>query len=263
MPGRFKDYIAIPRINGYQSCTRPCSAPKDCRWKCRFAQSKWTASPSLALPRTGNTKPRDKSSATPQRRAREWLAHLVEIQESGSSEEFLESVKVDLFPDKIYVFTPKGDIMPLPKGATTVDFAYAVHTGVGNRCVAAKDRSPSRAACTQLQNGQTVEIITSRGAKPNPHWVTFVVTAKGPLGHSSVHEEYALERIGRSGQAAARSFFEGSRFIASQSRQGPYARGPRRTRTQGHAPNYSNNWGWGAAGAVDCALPGWRQRGRR
>ena len=123
-------------------------------------------------------KAEDKSTATPQRRAREWLAHLVEIQQSGSSEEFLESVKVDLFPDKIYVFTPKGDIMPLPKGATTVDFAYAVHTDIGNRCVAAKiDRNlvPLR---TVLQNSQTVEIITARGAKPNPAWVTFVTTAK-------------------------------------------------------------------------------------
>ena len=90
----------------------------------------------------------------------------------------MESVKVDLFPDKIYVFTPRGDIMPLPKGATTVDFAYAVHTDVGNRCDAAKvDRQlvPLR---TQLANGQTVEIITTRGAKPNPNWVNFVATAK-------------------------------------------------------------------------------------
>ena len=123
-------------------------------------------------------KAEDKSSATPQRRAREWLSNLVEIQESGTSEEFLESVKVDLFPDKIYVFTPKGEIMPLPKGSTTVDFAYAVHTDVGNRCVAAKiDRNlvPLR---TQLQNSQTVEIMTARGAKPNPNWVSFIVTAK-------------------------------------------------------------------------------------
>ena len=123
-------------------------------------------------------KAEDKSSATPQRRARDWLSRLDEIQKSGSSEEFLESVKVDLFPDKIYVFTPKGDIMPMPKGATTVDFAYAVHTDIGNRCVAAKiDRIlvPLR---TVLQNGQTVEVITARGAKPNPNWVTFVTTAK-------------------------------------------------------------------------------------
>jgi (p)ppGpp synthase/HD superfamily hydrolase len=111
-------------------------------------------------------------------RAREWLASLVQIQEGGSSEEFLESVKVDLFPDKVYVFTPKGKILRLPTGATTVDFAYAIHTDIGNRCVAAKvDRRlvPLR---TPLRNGQTVEIITAKGAKPNPSWSTFLVTAK-------------------------------------------------------------------------------------
>ena len=102
----------------------------------------------------------------------------MEIQQGGNSEEFLESVKVDLFPDKVYVFTPKGDIRRLPRGSTCVDFAYAVHTDVGNRCVAAKvDRRlvPLR---TPLRNGQTVEIITAKGATPNPSWVNFVVTAK-------------------------------------------------------------------------------------
>jgi len=111
-------------------------------------------------------------------RAREWLASLVQIQEGGSSEEFLESVKVDLFPDKVYVFTPKGKILRLPTGATAVDFAYAIHTDVGNRCVAAKiDRRlvPLR---TPLRNGQTVEIITAKGATPNPTWSSFLVTAK-------------------------------------------------------------------------------------
>ena len=113
-----------------------------------------------------------------QERARAWLSNLVEMQEGGNSEEFLESVKVDLFPDKVYVFTPKGEILRLPSGSTVVDFAYAVHTDVGNRCVAAKvDRrlTPLR---TVLRNGQTVEIITAKGAKPNPAWVNFVVTAK-------------------------------------------------------------------------------------
>jgi len=110
-------------------------------------------------------------------RAREWLQHLVDMH-GGSSEEFLESVKVDLFPDKVYVFTPKGEIRRLPRGATAVDFAYAVHTDVGNRCVAAKvDRRlvPLR---TPLRNGQTVEVVTAKGAMPNPAWVNFVVTAK-------------------------------------------------------------------------------------
>src|SRR5690606_11889631 len=103
----------------------------------------------------------------PQLRAREWLANISEMQ-SANSEEFMESVKVDLFPDKVYVFTPRGDILRLPRGSTCVDFAYAVHTDVGNRCVAAKiDRRlvPLR---TPVENGQTVEIITARSAHPNP-----------------------------------------------------------------------------------------------
>jgi GTP pyrophosphokinase len=115
--------------------------------------------------------------AEQQLRAREWLAGVMQFHD-GSAEELLESVKVDLFPDKVYVFTPKGDIMRLPRGATCVDFAYAVHTGVGQRCVAAKvDRRlvPLR---TVLRNGQTVEIITAKGAHPNPAWTSFVTTAK-------------------------------------------------------------------------------------
>jgi len=178
MPGRFKDYIAIPRINGYQSLHTTLFGPKGLPLEVQIRTVEMHRVAESGVAAHWQYKAEDKTSATPQRRAREWLAHLVEIQESGSSEEFLESVKVDLFPDKIYVFTPKGDIMPLPKGSTTVDFAYAVHTDVGNRCVAAKvDRHlvPLR---TQLQNSQTVEVITSRGAKPNPNWVTFVVTAK-------------------------------------------------------------------------------------
>jgi RelA/SpoT family (p)ppGpp synthetase len=178
MPGRFKDYIAIPRINGYQSLHTTLFGPKGQPLEVQIRTRHMHRVAESGVASHWQYKAEEKSDATPQRRAREWLANLAELQQSGTSEEFLESVKVDLFPDKIYVFTPKGDIMPLPKGATTVDFAYAVHTGVGDRCVAAKiDRGlvPLR---TQLQNGQTVEIITSRGARPNPNWLTFVRTAK-------------------------------------------------------------------------------------
>ncbi|MEM7504883.1 MAG: bifunctional (p)ppGpp synthetase/guanosine-3',5'-bis(diphosphate) 3'-pyrophosphohydrolase [Pseudomonadota bacterium] len=178
MPGRFKDYIAIPRINGYQSLHTTLFGPKGLPLEVQIRTTEMDRVAESGVAAHWQYKAEDKSSATPQRRAREWLARLDEIQKSGSSEEFLESVKVDLFPDKIYVFTPKGDIMSMPKGATTVDFAYAVHTDIGNRCVAAKiDRIlvPLR---TVLHNGETVEIVTARGAKPNPNWVSFVTTAK-------------------------------------------------------------------------------------
>ena len=178
MPGRFKDYVAIPRVNGYQSLHTTLFGPSGQPLEVQIRTVEMNKVAESGVAAHWQYKAVDKQAATPQRRAREWLARLVEIQESGSSEEFLESVKVDLFPDKIYVFTPQGDIMPLPKGSTTVDFAYAVHTDVGNRCVAAKvdrDLVPLR---TQLQNSQTVEIITARGARPNPNWLTFVATAK-------------------------------------------------------------------------------------
>ena len=178
MPARFKDYIAIPRINGYQSLHTTLFGPKGLPLEVQIRTAEMNRVAESGVAAHWQYKAIDKSSATPQVRAREWLSNLAEIQQTGSSEEFLESVKVDLFPDRIYVFTPKGDILPLPKGATIVDFAYAVHTDIGNRCVAAKiDRNlvPLR---TTLQNSQTVEIITARGAKPNPNWVTFVTTAK-------------------------------------------------------------------------------------
>jgi RelA/SpoT family (p)ppGpp synthetase len=178
MPGRFKDYIAIPRVNGYQSLHTTLFGPKGLPLEVQIRTTQMNRVAESGVAAHWQYKAEDKTTSTPHRRAREWLSNLIEIQRSGSSEEFLESVKVDLFPDKIYVFTPQGDIMPLPKGATTVDFAYAVHTDIGDRCVAAKvDRNlvPLR---TQLQNSQTVEIITARGAKPNPNWVTFVTTAK-------------------------------------------------------------------------------------
>jgi len=178
MPGRFKDYIAIPRINGYQSLHTTLFGPKGLPLEVQIRTRDMDSVAESGVAAHWRYKAIDKSSATPQRRARDWLSRLEEIQQTGTSEEFLESVKVDLFPDKIYVFTPKGDILPLPKGATVVDFAYAVHTDVGNRCVAAKvDRTlvPLR---TTLHNSQSVEIVTARGAKPNPNWVTFVTTAK-------------------------------------------------------------------------------------
>ncbi len=179
MPGRFKDYIAIPRANGYQSLHTTLFGPNGIpiEVQIRSEQMHRVAESGIAAHwkyKSGG----DTFGGVEHDRAREWLASLVQIQEGGSSEEFLESVKVDLFPDKVYVFTPKGKILRLPTGATTVDFAYAIHTDVGNRCVAAKvDRRlvPLR---TPLRNGQTVEIITAKGAKPNPSWSSFLVTAK-------------------------------------------------------------------------------------
>jgi RelA/SpoT family (p)ppGpp synthetase len=178
MPGRFKDYIAIPRVNGYQSLHTMLFGPNGVPIEVQIRTEDMHRIAESGIASHWKYKAGEVHVATEQDRAREWLSNLISMQESGSSEEFLESVKVDLFPDKVYVFTPKGEILRLPRGATVVDFAYAVHTGVGNRCVAAKvDRrlAPLR---TVLRNGQTVEIVTAKGAMPNPSWVNFVVTAK-------------------------------------------------------------------------------------
>ena len=177
MPGRFKDYIAIPRINGYQSLHTTLFGPNGIPIEVQIRTEDMHRVAEAGIAAHWKYKVNE-SEGGQDERAREWLANLVDMQEGGTSEDFLESVKVDLFPDKVYVFTPKGEILRLPRGATVVDFAYAVHTDVGNRCVAAKvDRrlTPLR---TPLRNGQTVEIITAKGAMPNPSWVNFVVTAK-------------------------------------------------------------------------------------
>src|ERR1700716_2678670 len=178
MPGRFKDYIAIPRVNGYQSLHTTLFGPNGVPIEAQIRTEDMHRVAESGIAAHWKYKAGDGAGSMQQERTREWISNLVELQEDGSSEEFLESVKVDLFPDKVYVFTPKGEILRLPSGATVVDFAYSVHTDIGNRCVAAKvDRrlTPLR---TVLRNGQTVEIITAKGATPNPSWVNFVATAK-------------------------------------------------------------------------------------
>jgi GTP pyrophosphokinase len=177
-PGRFKDYIAIPRVNGYQSLHTTLFGPNGLPLEVQIRTEEMDRVAEQGIASHWLYKDTDREVAPPQARAREWLASITEMQSTANSEEFMEHVKVDLFPEKVYVFTPKGDILRLPRSATCVDFAYAIHTDVGNRCVAAKiDRRlvPLR---TQLQNGQTVEVITAKGAQPNPSWVNFVASAK-------------------------------------------------------------------------------------
>ncbi|MHB8405382.1 MAG: bifunctional GTP diphosphokinase/guanosine-3',5'-bis pyrophosphate 3'-pyrophosphohydrolase [Gammaproteobacteria bacterium] len=178
VPGKFKDYIAIPKTNGYQSLHTVLIGPQGVplEVQIRTADMDKVAGSGIAahwLYKSGDT------GSTPTLRAREWLKDMVEMQQSaGSSQEFLDNVRVDLFPDEVYVFTPQGDIHRLPRGATAVDFAYAVHTDVGNACMAAKVNRRLVPLRTPLENGQTVEIITAPNGRPNPAWLNFVVTAK-------------------------------------------------------------------------------------
>ena len=180
MQGRFKDYIAIPKANGYQSLHTvlfgPYGVPIEVQIRSRDMDQMAEAGVAAHwLYKTGE-KP---SSSLAHRKARQWLQGILEMQKgSGDSIEFLENLRVDLFPDELYVSTPKGEIFSLPKGATAVDFAYAVHTDVGNSCVAARVGRHLVPLSTQLENGQAVEIITSKAAHPNPAWMNFVVTPK-------------------------------------------------------------------------------------
>ncbi|MEE8378871.1 MAG: RelA/SpoT family protein, partial [Gammaproteobacteria bacterium] len=175
VPGKFKDYIAIPKANGYQSLHTILFSPYGTliEVQIRTETMNRVADVGIAshwLYKTGDSTPGH---------ATEWLKDLLEIQQyAGNSEEFLENVKIDLFPDEVYVFTPEGDIMILPRGATALDFAYSVHTDIGNTCVSIsinKRLSPMR---SELHNGETVEVITAPNATPNPVWLDFVVTAK-------------------------------------------------------------------------------------
>jgi RelA/SpoT family (p)ppGpp synthetase len=175
VPGRFKDYIAIPKVNGYQSLHTILFGPHGIpiEVQIRTEDMDRVAQAGIAAHWLYKTGEGSHSHAT------EWLKGLLELQKSaGNSQEFLENVKIDLFPDEVYVFTPKGDIMTVPRGATALDFAYAVHTDLGNTCVAIKINRHLAPLRTELHNGQTVEIITAPGAKPNPVWLDFVVTGK-------------------------------------------------------------------------------------
>jgi RelA/SpoT family (p)ppGpp synthetase len=178
MPGRFKDYIAIPRVNGYQSLHTTLFGPNGMPLEVQIRNEDMNRVAEKGIAAHWQYKTGEDQGRAYRDRASEWLQQLMEMPHGGNSEEFMESVKVDLFPDKVYVFTPRGEIRRLPRNATAVDFAYSVHTDIGNHCVAAKvDRRlvPLR---TPLRSGQTVEIITAKGATPNPAWVNFVVTAK-------------------------------------------------------------------------------------
>jgi GTP diphosphokinase / guanosine-3',5'-bis(diphosphate) 3'-diphosphatase len=177
--GRFKDYIAIPKTNGYQSLhtllVGPYGVPIEIQ--IRTEEMERLAENGIAAHWLYKT------NASTVDKAQAWLSNLLSLgQSTGTPLEFIENVKIDLFPDEVYVFTPKGEIMELPGNATAVDFAYAVHTDVGNSCVAAKINRRLVPLSTRIANGQTVEIISAPGARPNPAWLNFVATGKARSG---------------------------------------------------------------------------------
>ena len=188
VPGKFKDYIAIPKTNGYQSLHTALFGPYGVPIEIQIRTKEMNDVAEVGIAAHWLYKTENKSKnisrmsmgrTDTQRRAKEWLRNIVEMNKTaGNPEEFFENVKIDLFPDDVYIFTPKGKIMELPSGSTTIDFAYAIHTDIGNTCVGARVNRKLVPLGTQLTNGQTVEIICASSGRPNPAWLSFVVTAK-------------------------------------------------------------------------------------
>ncbi len=195
LPGRFKDYIAIPKANGYQSLHTTLfgmhGVPIEIQIRTREMEE--LANHGIAAHWLYKSAEDDQPKGS-HARARQWVKGILELQQrAGNSLEFIESVKIDLFPDEVYVFTPKGRIMELPKGSTAVDFAYAVHTDVGNSCIACRINRRLAPLSQALESGSTVEIVTAPGARPNPAWLNFVVTGK-----ARTHIRHALKLQRRS-----------------------------------------------------------------
>lgn len=179
-PGRMKDYIAVPKANGYQSLHTSMVGPHGVPVEVQIRTEDMDQMADKGVAAHWSYKANgDRTGTTAQIKAQRWMQSLLELQQSaGNSFEFIENVKSDLFPDEIYVFTPKGRIVELPVGATAVDFAYAVHTDVGNTCVGTRvDRNPYPLS-KPLKNGQTVEIISAPSARPNAAWLNYVVTSR-------------------------------------------------------------------------------------
>lgn len=179
VPGEFKDYIAIPKSNGYQSLHSVLVGMHGVLIEVQIRTQEMETMANYGIAAHWEYKSNDSNIDASQRRATRWVQGLLEMQQqAGDSLEFLEHVKTDLFPDEIYVFTPKGRIIELPSGATPIDFAYSVHTDLGNSCIACRVDSELTPLSEQLQSGQKIEIISTQGAQPNPNWLNFVVTAK-------------------------------------------------------------------------------------
>jgi len=184
IPGRFKDYIALPKANGYQSLHSILMGPYGVPIEVQIRTHEMHRMSESGIAAHWLYKSDDDNKIEKfQDRANEWLRDLLEIQKSaGDSLEFIDNLKVDLFPQEVFVFTPQGAIIKLPRGATIIDFAYAVHTDLGNACVSARIDKQLVPLQTKLENGVTVEVITASWARPNPLWLNYVITAKARSG---------------------------------------------------------------------------------
>lgn len=178
-PGRFKDYIAIPKSNGYQSLHTTLVSTYGLPIEVQIRTREMDAVAEGGIVYHWSYKSDSKTVDQAVLHTNQWLKNILDLQASSANAiEFLEHVKVDLFPNEIYILTPKGKILTLPKGATPVDFAYAVHTDIGHKTVAARVNNVMMPLRTKLKTGDSVEIITSEHAKPNPAWLNFAVSGR-------------------------------------------------------------------------------------
>ena len=194
MPGKFKDYIAIPKLNGYQSLHTTLLGPSGVPVEFQIRTSDMHAIAEAGVAAHWAYKDGSPDMSEVQNRAHQWLQSLIDIQDSsGDSQEFLEHVKIDLFPDAVYVFTPKGQIRALPRGATALDFAYSIHSDLGNTCVAVKINGMQLPLRSELKNGDIIEVVNSANSQPNPGWLAFVRTgkARASIRHSLKTKHYA------------------------------------------------------------------------
>ena len=215
LPGRFKDYIALPKSNGYQSIHTVVIGPYDAPLELQIRTEKMHQLAEAGIASHWLYKESSKEITPLQQKAHEWMQSLLTFQkQSSEASEFLDNLKIDLFPDMVYVFTPQGEIRELPRGSTPVDFAYCVHSDVGNSCSGASINGEQKALDTELKNGDVVTISQSKRASPHPGWLGFVRTAKArsairhtlknatkekalAFGHRLLDQ--ALKSIGRSG----------------------------------------------------------------
>ena len=214
VPGKFKDYIAIPKVNGYQSLHTTLIGPYGMPVEVQVRTQQMNRIAETGVASHWMYKSSDAELNEVQQRTHRWLQSLLDIQHhSGDAAEFLEHIKVDLFPDEVYVFTPKGKILSMPRGATAVDFAYAVHTDIGNRCMAARINYELAPLRTELKNGDRIEVITAPHAHPNPAWLSYVKTAKA---RSQIRHTLKLMQTGEATQLGERLLGQALRSLSTK-----------------------------------------------
>jgi len=202
IPGKFKDYIALPKMNGYQSLHTTLFGPFGTPIEIQIRTHDMHRIAEAGVASHWLYKSSHDSINDLHKKTHQWLQDLLEsLSQSSDSAEFLEHLKVDLFPDEVYVFTPKGKILSLPRGATGVDFAYSVHTDIGNRCIAVKVNHELVPLRTELKNGDRVEVITAAHARPNPAWLSYVATSKA---RSNIRHFLKTMQSGESAQLGER-----------------------------------------------------------